>query len=111
MSFQVFADIRRRFLTWLVFDVKPGPISRRNVLPRAPVAELTLLSTSTCVYCEAVPASATDPGTAQKRSSRALSARSEEQRERDAGCGGDDVLLFAGLRVKRPIHELERANF
>jgi hypothetical protein len=44
-------------------------------------------------------------------SSRTLSAHGEEQRERDTSCSGDDVLLFAGLRVKGPMHELEGANF
>ena len=58
-------DIRFRgekILTGLAFNVKSCPISRRNVLSRAPVAELALLSTSRCVYCEARP-SATDSGT------------------------------------------------
>jgi hypothetical protein len=36
---------------------------------------------------------------------------SEEQRECDAGGGGNDVLLFASFGVKRPIHELECVNF
>jgi hypothetical protein len=35
----------------------------------------------------------------------------EEQRECDASRGSDDVLLFSGLRVKRPNHELECVNF
>jgi hypothetical protein len=99
-----------KILTGLAFNVKSCPVSRRNVLSRAPVAELALFSTSRCVYCEARP-SATDSGTAQERSSRALSAHGEEQREGDASCSRDDVLLFAGFRVKRPIHELEYANF
>jgi len=47
----------------------------------------------------------------KKRSSRALSAHGEKQRERDASCSGNDMFLFAGLRVKRSIHELECANF
>ena len=46
-----------------------------------------------------------------RSSSRALSVYSEEQCECDASRGGNDVLLFAGLWVKRPIHELECVNF
>jgi hypothetical protein len=47
----------------------------------------------------------------KKSSSRALSVHGEEQRERDASCSGNDMLLFACLRVKRSVHELECANF
>ena len=47
----------------------------------------------------------------QKRSSRALSVHSEEQCECNASRGSNDVLLFASLWVKRPVHELECVDF
>jgi hypothetical protein len=47
----------------------------------------------------------------KKRSSRALSVHSEEECECNASRGSNDVLLFASLRVKRPVHELECVNF
>lgn len=47
----------------------------------------------------------------KKMSSRALSVHSEEQCECNASRGSYDVLLFASLWVKRPVHELEYVNF
>jgi hypothetical protein len=50
-------------------------------------------------------------GPYKKSSSRALSMHSEEQCECNASRGSNDVLLFASLWVKRPVHEPECANF
>jgi len=104
-------DLKKKFkiLTRLAFNIEPSSVSGRNMFSRTPVAELALLSTPRRVYCEAGPL-ATDSGTAQKRSSRALSAHSEEQRECDASCSGDDVLLFAGFWMKRSVHKLKCAD-
>ena len=103
-------QISGRFLTGLAFDVKSSPVPCRDVLSRTSVAQLTLFSTSASVYCELSSANRFGHGT-KKRSSRALSVHGEEQRECDASCGGNDVLLFASFGVKRPIHELECVDF
>jgi hypothetical protein len=47
----------------------------------------------------------------EKSSSRALSVHSEEQCECNASRGSNDVLLFASVWVKWPVHEPKSANF